>query len=348
MSAKRESRDDDAKTNLIVNYLPQEMTDEHFRVLFAKYGDIRSARIIRNKNTNYSYGFGFVDYFNPEDAEQAIEHLNGSVQNGKSIKVAFARPSSDEIKNANLYITNLPPNFTESKVTNLFSPYGEIIQCRLLGGNRQGSAFVLFNLHEQARKAMKALDDHQIQGTDCRISVKLASSESFKKGFNRQERTNYNGNHSGNQHSNGKYHNRHKPSGPIRSTSHSNRYNPMSQQYGFSPDMLPNMYGSGNQYYQSSHNNYDNHYDDDDGGGGEHILFVYNIGPDPDESELIQLFGNFGHVLDVRLVRHQETGECRGYAFITMNSHHSALRAIDGLNGYQYYTKPLQVSFKKV
>ncbi len=82
----------------------------------------------------------------------------------------------------------------------------------------------------------------------------------------------------------------------------------MSQQYGFSPDMLPNMYGSGNQYYQSSHNNYDNHYDDDDGGGGEHILFVYNIGPDPDESELIQLFGNFGHVLDVRLVRHQETG----------------------------------------
>lgn len=176
MSSKNESGEDDAKTNLIVNYLHQEMSDQHFRVLFAKYGDIRSAKIIRHKN-GYSNGFGFVDYFNPADAQQAIEQLNGSVQNGKSIKVAFARPSSDEIKNANLYIRGLPANFSESKVTNLFSPFGEIISCRILGGTRQGSAFLLYNLKSQAKSAIKALHDYQIPGTDCRISVKLASSE---------------------------------------------------------------------------------------------------------------------------------------------------------------------------
>lgn len=177
MSSKKDSGDDDAKTNLIVNYLPQEMSDLSFRVLFAQYGDLRSAKVIRHKSTNYSYGFGFVDYMNPEDAEQAIEQLNGSLQNGKTIKVAYARPSSDEIKDANLFISNLPPNFTESKISRLFEPYGDIISLRTLGGTRQGSAFLLFNLKSQAKSAIKALHNHLIAGTDYRISVKLASSE---------------------------------------------------------------------------------------------------------------------------------------------------------------------------
>ena len=179
MSVTRDSAVDDtsnAKTNLIVNYLPKSMSDEYFRVLFAKYGDIRSARIIRNKTTGYSYGFGFVDYFNTEDAERAIESLNGSNCKNKKIKVSYARPSSDEIKNANLYVSNLPPNYNEKDVCNLFSKYGEIIQCRLLG-SRAGTAFVLFNLHEEAQNAISALNNYLIPGTTFRISIKFAASE---------------------------------------------------------------------------------------------------------------------------------------------------------------------------
>lgn len=164
------------RTNLIINYLPQSMSDENFRVLFAKYGDIRSARIIRNKHTGYSYGFGFVDYFNVEDAERAIDNLNGVTINHKKIKVSFARPSSDDIKNANLYVTNMPPSFTEKDVRSLFSQCGEIIQCRLLG-NRLGSAFILFNLNEQAKHAIKLFNQQLVPGTSYRMSVKFATNE---------------------------------------------------------------------------------------------------------------------------------------------------------------------------
>lgn len=167
---------DNRRTNLIVNYLPQSMTDENFRVLFAKHGDIRSARIIRNKNTGYSYGFGFVDYFRLEDAERAIESLNGVVLGNKKIKVSFARPSSDEIKNANLYVTNMPANISEKEVRALFSQCGEIIQCRLLG-NRLGSAFILFNLNEQAKCAIKMFHQQLVPGTTFRMSVKFATNE---------------------------------------------------------------------------------------------------------------------------------------------------------------------------
>ena len=183
MSDRESSVDDNSKTNLIVNYLSQSISDESFRVLFAKYGDIRSARIIRNKTTSYSYGFGFVDYFNPEDAERAIESLNGSVLSQKTIKVSYARPSSDDIKNANLYVSGLPNGtvpgkacWNEKDVCNLFAKYGEIIQCRLLK-TRPGSAFVLFNLHDEAKNAISALNDHLIPGTTFRISVKFAATE---------------------------------------------------------------------------------------------------------------------------------------------------------------------------
>ncbi|OTF71204.1 ELAV-like protein, partial [Euroglyphus maynei] len=181
------------KANLIINYLPQTMTDENFRVMFAKYGDIRSARIIRNKNSGYSYGFGFVEYFRQEDAEMAIKNLNGIVMNNKKIKVSYARPSSDDIKNANIYVTNLPSTYTENDVRELFAECGDIIQCRLIG-NRSGTAFILFNLHEQARQAIDQFDHKLVPGTNCRMKVKFAANEPNKKMTNKDESNDFNEN----------------------------------------------------------------------------------------------------------------------------------------------------------
>lgn len=53
------------------------MTDDEFTQLFTSIGSVSNAKIIRNKATNYSYGFGFVDYVSPEDAARAIDSLNG-------------------------------------------------------------------------------------------------------------------------------------------------------------------------------------------------------------------------------------------------------------------------------
>ena len=58
--------------------------------------------------TNYSYGYGFVEYINPDDADRAIEQLNGLEVQNKKIKVSFARPPGQDIKDTNLYIQNLP------------------------------------------------------------------------------------------------------------------------------------------------------------------------------------------------------------------------------------------------
>lgn len=75
-------------------------------------------------------------------------------------------------------------------------------------------------------------------------------------------------------------------------------------------------------------------------------LFVYNLAPDTEENLLWQLFGPFGAVQSVKVIRDLQTNKCKGFGFVTMTNYDEALVAIQSLNGYTLGTRVLQVSFK--
>lgn len=85
-----------------------------------------------------SLGYGFVNYVRPEDAEKAVNTLNGLRLQNKVIKVSYARPSSESIKGANLYVSGLPKNLSQPDLESLFAPYGKIITSRILCDNISG------------------------------------------------------------------------------------------------------------------------------------------------------------------------------------------------------------------
>lgn len=76
--------------------------------LFTEFGAIESARVIKERGSGKSLGYGFIKYQYPEDAEKAVLSRNGYALGGKRIKVSVARPASDDIKNCKLYVANLP------------------------------------------------------------------------------------------------------------------------------------------------------------------------------------------------------------------------------------------------
>ncbi|ENN72555.1 hypothetical protein YQE_10895, partial [Dendroctonus ponderosae] len=135
------------RSKLIVNYIPQFATEEDLAMIFAPLGSIENIKIMRDFKTGYSYGFGFVKYFNEEDAAKAINLLNGFSFRNKRLKVSYSRPPGTDMKDSNLYITNLPKDVTEQDVENLFKHYGEIVQRTVLKdkhtGLPRGVAFVL-------------------------------------------------------------------------------------------------------------------------------------------------------------------------------------------------------------
>ncbi|MBS0621103.1 MAG: RNA-binding protein [Verrucomicrobia bacterium] len=77
---------------LYVGSLPFSTTEEELHDLFASYGPITSVRIVIDKFTGMSKGFGFVEMESSEDAQKAVEALNGSSLNGRTLIVNEARP----------------------------------------------------------------------------------------------------------------------------------------------------------------------------------------------------------------------------------------------------------------
>jgi len=81
--------------NIFVGNLSFETTDEELREAFAAFGELSSVTILKDKFTNRSRGFGFVEMPNTTEANAAIEALNGKSMNGRSINVAEARPREE-------------------------------------------------------------------------------------------------------------------------------------------------------------------------------------------------------------------------------------------------------------
>ena len=77
---------------LYVGSLPYSVTEDELRELFSEFGPVESARIITDKFTGQSKGFGFVEMANGDDAKKAAEDMNGKQLNGRTLIVNEARP----------------------------------------------------------------------------------------------------------------------------------------------------------------------------------------------------------------------------------------------------------------
>ena len=80
--------------NLYVGNLSYDMSEENLRSEFAEYGEVQSAKIITDKFTGRSRGFGFVEMNSDDEGKKAMEELNGKDFEGRQLVVNEARPRS--------------------------------------------------------------------------------------------------------------------------------------------------------------------------------------------------------------------------------------------------------------
>ncbi len=78
--------------NIYVGNLSFSTSDEAVRAAFSEYGEVKSARVIVDRETNRSRGFGFVEMENDQEAQAAMAALNGTDLDGRTLNVNEARP----------------------------------------------------------------------------------------------------------------------------------------------------------------------------------------------------------------------------------------------------------------
>ncbi|XP_002156791.3 ELAV-like protein 3 [Hydra vulgaris] len=335
--------DDDKRTNLIVNYLPQEMSEEELKTLFSSVGALESCKLIRDKVTKASLGYAFVNYQHPNDARKAIHSLQGMKLTTKTIKVSYARPSSNEIKNANLYISGLPQTCDAIRLRELFQFFGEIITSKVLvdeNGISRGVGFVRFDKRCQAELSIEALNNKvpNLLNAIKPLAVKFANPPSQKMNSYIEVL-----NHSKNM----------SNAGYLQNQGFSQAY--------YSP--LPNAVLAGVSNGNTVHNvtnGTNSTYNNALNGSGPNNLnlvpqanvtswcvFVYNLPSDANDLTLFQLFSKHGAIHSVRVITDHEK-KCRGYGFVNMLHYEDTIAAIFRLNGYCLERgKPLQVSLKR-
>lgn len=137
-------------TNIYVKNIEPEATDDEFRELFEKYGDITSASLAHDNETGKSRGFGFVNYIRHEDAFKAVEELNDSDFKGQKLYVGRAQKKhereeelrrqyeaqrqekSAKYQGVNLYVKNLADEVDDEELRNVFEPYGAITSAKVM------------------------------------------------------------------------------------------------------------------------------------------------------------------------------------------------------------------------
>jgi cold-inducible RNA-binding protein len=87
-------QDDVQQNKLFVGGISWDTTDDQLNDQFSQAGTVTSATIIRDRHTNRSKGFGFVEMSTPEEAQKAIEMFDGQELDGRKINVSVARPKA--------------------------------------------------------------------------------------------------------------------------------------------------------------------------------------------------------------------------------------------------------------
>lgn len=85
--------------NIYVSNLSFDVQDEDLKGFFTPYGEVTSAKVINDRETGKSRGFGFVEMTDQTASEKAIAELNDSSVDGRSIKVMEAKPREDKPRN---------------------------------------------------------------------------------------------------------------------------------------------------------------------------------------------------------------------------------------------------------
>lgn len=90
-----------AQQNLFVGSLAYATTDDSLKAHFEQIGPVASARVITDRDTGRSKGFGFVEYQEESDNQKAVDQLNGKELDGRSINVSLAKPKEDRPRSDN-------------------------------------------------------------------------------------------------------------------------------------------------------------------------------------------------------------------------------------------------------
>jgi len=186
-------------TNIFVKNLPKSVDDAKLNTMFSKYGPITSAVLMKDENGG-SKGFGFINYNSHEEAQAAVDDVNGKEIDGTQVYVGRAQKKTErerELKDmfeklkrermskyqgVNLYVKNLEESVDDAKLRQEFTQCGTITSAKVMRdekGVSKGFGFVCFSTPDEATKAVTEMNGKMLGSKP--IYVALAQRKELRR-----------------------------------------------------------------------------------------------------------------------------------------------------------------------
>jgi polyadenylate-binding protein len=128
--------------NIFVKNLHEGIDNKQLYDTFSLFGNILSCKVVTDKETGLSKGYGYVHYETAEAATQAIEKLDGMLIDGREVSVKEfvrreTRPGGEENSWTNVFCKNLPYEWDDEKLKSEFEKFGEILSASISQGMRK-------------------------------------------------------------------------------------------------------------------------------------------------------------------------------------------------------------------
>jgi polyadenylate-binding protein len=169
------------QANLFVKNIPTNVKPREFYEAFAQFGDIVSAKFNEDDEGN-PLGYGYVNYYEADSAEKALKYFENNQIWGSKLDVQRFQKKNERLNslstNKNLYIKNLPADFSDSDLKNLFGKFGNISWSKVMTDkNNRAFAILAFDNEDNAVKARETLSGHKIGENEIFIDSLMKKSE---------------------------------------------------------------------------------------------------------------------------------------------------------------------------
>eukprot|EP00457_Paulinella_chromatophora_P002327 gb/GEZN01002331.1/.p1 GENE.gb/GEZN01002331.1/~~gb/GEZN01002331.1/.p1 ORF type:complete len:642 (+),score=124.64 gb/GEZN01002331.1/:268-2193(+) len=190
-------------TNIFIKNLPEEMTDDEFKAMFEKHGEITSLKLgpqpLDRKNGKKGTRYGFVNYADAESAQKAIEAMNDTDMGERKLYVGKHQKKEErerelrrkheaeklerqkQYRGVNLYVKNLADDVNDEKLAQNFETYGTITSAKVMmdktTGKTRGFGFVCFSQPEEATRAVTEMNGRMVDNKPLYVALAQRKDE---------------------------------------------------------------------------------------------------------------------------------------------------------------------------
>ncbi|KAM4743855.1 CUGBP Elav-like family member 1 isoform 11-T12 [Anableps anableps] len=360
---------------MFVGQVPRSWSEEQLRELFEPYGAVYEINILRDRSHNppQSKGCCFITYYTRKSALEAQNALhNLKILPGMHHPIQM-KPADSEKSNAvedrKLFIGMISKKCNENDIRLMFSPYGQIEECRILRGPNglsRGCAFVTFTARQMAQSAIKSMHQSQtLEGCSSPIVVKFADTQKDKEQKRLAQQLQQQmqqlsaasmwGNLSG----------FHSLGPQFLAVS---LYLQLLQQSTFTGNALSNLHQvsglntmqnlaaiaaaatatQGTSSTSSIMTTSSSPLSALTSSGPEGAnLFIYHLPQEFGDQDLLQMFLPFGNVISAKVFIDKQTNLSKCFGFVSYDNPVSSQAAIQSMNGFQIGMKRLKVQLKR-